>query len=47
MDTGFDADFNEVTIFFKDGSPRHFERAPKLEIARQIIKICISIAENH
>jgi phosphopantothenoylcysteine synthetase/decarboxylase len=47
MDTGFDADENELTIFFRDGSRRHFSRAPKLEIAREIIKICKSIAENH
>jgi phosphopantothenoylcysteine synthetase/decarboxylase len=47
MDTGFDADENELTVFFRDGSRRHFERAPKLELARKIIKICISFAEKH
>jgi phosphopantothenoylcysteine decarboxylase/phosphopantothenate--cysteine ligase len=45
MDTGFDADHNELTIFFRDGSRRHFPRAPKIELARQIIEICIDIAE--
>ncbi len=45
MDTGFDADHNEITIFFRDGSRRHFPRAPKLELARSIIKICIDMAE--
>jgi len=45
MDTGFDADHNEITIFFRDGSQRHFPRATKLELARSIIKICIDIAE--
>jgi phosphopantothenoylcysteine synthetase/decarboxylase len=46
MDTGFDANENELTLFFKDGSQRHFERAPKLELARDIVKICVSLAEN-
>jgi phosphopantothenoylcysteine decarboxylase/phosphopantothenate--cysteine ligase len=47
MDTGFDADENELTIFFRDGSERHLERAPKIELAREIVKICITIAEKH
>ncbi len=47
MDTGFDADENELTIFFRDGSRRHFERAPKIELARKIIKICVTFAEKH
>jgi phosphopantothenoylcysteine synthetase/decarboxylase len=46
MDTGFDADENEITVFFRDGSQRHLERAPKLELAREIIKICIALAEK-
>ncbi len=45
MDTGFDADHNELTIFFRDGSQRHFPRATKIELARAIIKICNDIAE--
>jgi phosphopantothenoylcysteine decarboxylase/phosphopantothenate--cysteine ligase len=45
MDTGFDADHNEITIFFRDGSQRNFPRATKLEIARAIVKICTDIAE--
>jgi phosphopantothenoylcysteine decarboxylase/phosphopantothenate--cysteine ligase len=47
MDTGFDADENDLTLFFRDGSQRHLERASKLELAREIIKICIAIAEKH
>jgi phosphopantothenoylcysteine decarboxylase/phosphopantothenate--cysteine ligase len=47
MDTGFDADENELTLFFRDGSRRHLERASKAELARVIIKICIDIAEKH
>ena len=47
MDTGFDADENELTLFFRDGSQRHLERAPKLALAREIIKICVAFAEKH
>jgi phosphopantothenoylcysteine synthetase/decarboxylase len=47
MDTGFDADENELTIFFRDGSERHLERAPKIDLAREIVKICVTIAEKH
>ena len=47
MDTGFDADDNELTLFFRDGSQRHFARASKRELGRAIIKICIEIAEKH
>ena len=32
MDTGFDADENELTLFFKDGSQRHLQRASKLAL---------------
>jgi phosphopantothenoylcysteine decarboxylase/phosphopantothenate--cysteine ligase len=46
MDTGFDADSNELTLFFGDGSQRHLERASKLELARVIVKICTEIAEK-
>ena len=46
MDTGFDADENELTLFFRDGSQRHLQRAPKLHLARIIVKICIEIAEK-
>jgi phosphopantothenoylcysteine synthetase/decarboxylase len=46
MDTGFDADENELTLFFRDGSQRHLQRASKLALARIIVKICIDIAEK-
>ena len=46
MDTGFDADENELTLFFRDGSQRHLQRASKLELARIIVKICIEFAEK-
>jgi phosphopantothenoylcysteine decarboxylase/phosphopantothenate--cysteine ligase len=47
MDTGFDADENELTLFFRDGSQRHFSRASKRELGNAIVKICIEIAEKH
>jgi phosphopantothenoylcysteine synthetase/decarboxylase len=47
MDTGFDANHNEVTVFFRDGSKRLLRRDSKENIAKEIIKICISIAEKH
>ena len=47
MDTGFDADENELLLFFRDGSQRQLQRAPKLELARIVVKICIEIAEKH
>jgi phosphopantothenoylcysteine decarboxylase/phosphopantothenate--cysteine ligase len=47
MDTGFDADENELTLFFRDGSQRHLQRASKLALARLIVKICIEYAEKH
>ena len=46
MDTGFDADANEMTLFFRDGTRRHLERETKREIARKIVKICMEIAEK-
>jgi len=38
MDTGFDANENELTLFFRDGSQRHLSRASKLKLARTIVK---------
>ena len=46
MNTGFDADENEITIFFRDGSQRHLQRESKLKLARIIVKICVEIAEK-
>lgn len=36
-DIGFEADTNEVTIFFKDGKELHLPKASKQDIARQIL----------
>ncbi len=46
MDTGFDADENELELFFRDGSRRHLARDSKLALARVIVKICTELAEN-
>jgi phosphopantothenoylcysteine decarboxylase/phosphopantothenate--cysteine ligase len=46
MDTGFDANENELTLFFCDGSQRHLSRASKLKLAQIIVKICIELAEK-
>jgi phosphopantothenoylcysteine synthetase/decarboxylase len=46
MDTGFDANENELTLYFRDGEKRHFPRAQKIELARAIIKICVELAEK-
>ncbi|HEX4084938.1 MAG TPA: phosphopantothenoylcysteine decarboxylase [Chthoniobacteraceae bacterium] len=46
MNTGFDADENEVTIFFRDGSQRHLARDSKQNIAHEIVKICMRLAEK-
>ena len=46
MDTGFDAEENELTLFFRDGSQRHLQRASKLTLARLIVKICVEFAEK-
>jgi phosphopantothenoylcysteine decarboxylase/phosphopantothenate--cysteine ligase len=46
MDTGFDADENELTLYFRDGSQRELQRATKLEVARTIVKICANLAEK-
>ncbi len=38
-DRGMESDDNEVTIFFRDEEPRTISRAPKIIIAREILKI--------
>lgn len=37
-DIGFSSDYNEVTILSKDGGLKKLDRAPKSEIAKQILK---------
>jgi len=47
MDTGFDADHNELVLFFHDGKKTRLPRDTKQNLARELIKIFIAIAENH
>lgn len=45
-DCGMESDDNEVTIFFREGAPRTLSRAPKLMIAREILKIVFEIHQK-
>jgi phosphopantothenoylcysteine decarboxylase/phosphopantothenate--cysteine ligase len=45
-DAGMEADDNEVTIFSRDESPRTLSRAPKITIAREILKIVFEFAQK-
>jgi phosphopantothenoylcysteine decarboxylase/phosphopantothenate--cysteine ligase len=47
MNTGFDADENELTLYFRDGSQRHLPRATKLALARTLVEISTQLAEKH
>jgi len=47
MDTGFDADENELNLYFRDGKKARLPRDTKLNLARELIKIFMMIAENH
>jgi phosphopantothenoylcysteine decarboxylase/phosphopantothenate--cysteine ligase len=38
-DSGMDSDDNEVTIFYRDGERKTISRAPKITIARELMKI--------
>ena len=38
-DIGMESDDNEVTVFFSDGKRKTISRAPKIEIARALLKI--------
>jgi phosphopantothenoylcysteine decarboxylase/phosphopantothenate--cysteine ligase len=44
--TGMESDENEVTIFFRDGEIRKISRAPKKNIARELVKIFIKMFEK-
>ena len=45
-DRGMESDDNEVTIFFRDEPPRTISRAPKIVIAREILKIVFDKTKN-
>ncbi len=45
-DSGMESDNNEVTIFFRDGSRRTIKRAPKITIARELMKIISELQQK-
>jgi phosphopantothenoylcysteine decarboxylase/phosphopantothenate--cysteine ligase len=45
-DSGMESAENEVTIFFRDAEPRIISRAPKIIIAREILKIVFEFAKK-
>jgi phosphopantothenoylcysteine decarboxylase/phosphopantothenate--cysteine ligase len=44
--TGMESDENEVTIFFRDGEITRIPRAPKKNIARELVKIITNMREK-
>jgi phosphopantothenoylcysteine decarboxylase/phosphopantothenate--cysteine ligase len=45
-DSGMESDDNAVTIFTRDQAPRALSRAPKITIAREILKIVFEFAQK-
>lgn len=45
-DSGMESDDNEVTIFFRDGERQTVSRAPKITIARELMKIISDLHEK-
>jgi len=45
-ETGMESDENEVTIFFRDGGNKKISRAPKKNIARELVKIIAKMLEK-
>ena len=45
-DSGMESDDNEVTIFSRDAEPKTISRAPKLIIAREILRIVFENAKK-
>lgn len=45
-ETGIESDENEVTIFFRDGESKKISRAPKKNIARELVKIIAKMWEK-
>ena len=44
--SGMESDENEVTIFFRSGEIKEISRAPKKNIARELVKIFVNMREN-
>ena len=45
-DSGMESDENEVTILFRDGEKKTISRAPKTNVARELIKIFENVCEK-
>jgi len=45
-DSGMESDENEVTIFFREDVPKKISRAPKKNIARELVKIISKMSEK-
>ena len=45
-ETGMETDDNEVTVFSRAGAPKKISRAPKKNIAREILKIVFELREK-
>jgi phosphopantothenoylcysteine synthetase/decarboxylase len=45
-DLGMESDENEVVIFFRKGQPKKISRAPKIKIARELVKIVSKMLEK-
>lgn len=45
-ETGMESDENEVTIFFRGGETKRISRAPKKNIARELVKIIAKMFEK-
>lgn len=43
---GFDSPDNEVVLLHPDGRARHLPRASKLEIARELVRVCASLHQE-
>lgn len=44
--SGMESDENEVTVFFKSGEPKKISRAPKTNLARELINIFENVREK-
>jgi phosphopantothenoylcysteine decarboxylase / phosphopantothenate---cysteine ligase len=45
-DSGMESDENEVTVFFRSGEIKNISRAPKKNIARELVKLFVNMREN-
>jgi phosphopantothenoylcysteine decarboxylase / phosphopantothenate---cysteine ligase len=45
-DSGMESDENEVTVFFRSGEIKNISRAPKKNIARELVNLFVNMREN-